>query len=74
MADALPAKVSRKRVKLELHLPAGDALLLKQIAEILRHSRSDALELEKVTQDILNRSKFQMPKDECAALVHDLLR
>ncbi len=74
LEESLPAPSKAKEVKIELTLPPQDALLIQQIAEIVRHSRADALELEKLTQEVLNRSTFQIPFEECEELIHDLMR
>ncbi len=66
--------VPSEEVTLDLHLPSSRIILVQQVAEILRGRRCDALELEKVVQEILNRHLYEIPSEESEALVHDLLR
>ena len=59
---------------MKLRIPPGDALLIRQVAEVLRGRRAGAMELERTVQDILNQNLFEIPAEECEAMVHDLLR
>lgn len=61
-------------VTVELRLPPGDVVLIQQVAEICRGRRHDTMEVEKTVQEILNRNTFNLPLEDCKALVQDLLR
>lgn len=68
--EVLPSEI----VTMKLRMPPDDALLIRQVAEVLRGRRAGAMELERTVQDILNRNLFEIPAEECEAMVHDLLR
>ncbi len=59
---------------LNLLIRPDSVLVIQHAAEILRSGGPDALELEHHIQKLLTHSTFEIPKDHCYELVHDLLR